>query len=248
MSQGTASEKATPIKPGDCHVVAIIGARGGSKSLPEKNIRQLAGKPLIAWTIEAAKDCPLVDRVIVSTDDKQIAEIARTYGAEVPFMRPDELAADDVPSVAFLQHAVEWLETHGNYHVDIVLFLQVTDMFRKKHMLEEVITRLLKNPELDSVFVGHPTHKNFWKKEGNQYRRLTQLEDIPRQLKIPLFREDSGLACATRVQVIKSGKRIGDNVDIVLNHDFCSSIDIHDGFDLWLAEKILTERNRTIND
>ena len=248
MSHSAASKKVEPVKPSDCHIVAIIGARGGSKVLPKKNIRQLAGKPLIAWTIEAARNCSLVDRVLVSTDDDELAGIASACGAEVPFRRPVELAGDDVPSIDYVQHAVEWLESQDNYRVDIVLYLQVTDVFRKKYMLEETVTRLLADPGLDSVFVGYPTHKNFWKKEKGRYCRLAELEDKPRQFKGPVFREDIGLACASRIHVIKSGRRIGDHVDIVLNPDFCSSIDIHDEFDLWLAEKIVTEGRRTIND
>lgn len=248
MSRNAPSNNAEPVKPSDCHIVAIIGARGGSKSLVKKNIRQLAGKPLLAWTIEAARNCSLIDRVIVSTDDDEIAGIAGACGAEVPFRRPAELAGDDVPSISFLQHAVEWLESKDNYRVDIVVYLQVTDVFRKRYMLEETIGRLLANPSLDTVFVGYPTHKNFWKKDAGGYRRMDELEDKVRQLKEPVFREDTGLACASRVNVIKSGRRIGDRVDIVPNPDFCSSIDIHDEFNLWLAEKIVTEGRRTIND
>ncbi len=248
MKSDASSRKASMVKPPDCHVVAIIGARSGSKGLPKKNIRVLSGKPLIAWTIEAAKNCPLVDRVLVSTDDDEIAEVAREYGAEVPFRRPAELAGDDVPSIGYLQHAVEWLESQDNYRVDVVLYLQVTDVFRKKYLVEEVITRLLKDQSLDSVFVGYPTHKNFWKREGGRYQRLTLPEEKVRQQKEAVFREDIGLACASRVHVIKGGRRIGDHVDIVPNPDFCSSIDIHDEFDLWLAEKIVSEGRAAIND
>ncbi|MFC2043812.1 acylneuraminate cytidylyltransferase family protein [Chloroflexota bacterium] len=240
--------KGRAIKPPDCHIVAIIGARGGSKGLPKKNIRLLSGKPLIAWTIEAAKNCELVDRVLVSTDDDEIAKVARKYGAEVPFKRPSELAGDDVPSISYLQHAVEWLESQDNYRVDIVLYLQVTDVFRKKYLVEKVISRLLKDPRLDSVFVGYLTHKNFWKRKDGRYQRLTLPEEKVRQQKEAVFREDIGLACASRVHVIKGGRRIGDCVDIVPNPDFCTSIDIHNEFDLWLAERILSEGQATIND
>src|SRR4030042_4642886 len=86
------------------NVVAIIPARGGSKGIQKKNTKMLAGKPLIAYTIEAAKGCTLVDRIIVSTDDEEIREVSLKYGAEVPFMRPPELAQDDTPTEPFLQH------------------------------------------------------------------------------------------------------------------------------------------------
>ena len=235
-------------KSPDCHIVAIIGARGGSKGLRKKNIRPLAGKPLITWTVAAARNCTLIDRVIVSTDDDEIAEIAGACGAEVPFRRPADLSGDDVPSISYLQHAVEWLEIEDNYRVDIIVYMQITDVFRKKYMLDNTIGKLLADPKLDTVFVAHPTHKNFWKKEAEGYRRVGEAEDKVRQLKEPVFREDLGLACASRVSVIKSGRRIGDCVDIVPDPDFCSSIDIHDEFDLWLAEKIISDGKRTIND
>jgi len=248
MSRDSAGHQAATVKPAHCHIVAIIGARGGSKGLPRKNIRLLAGKTLIAWTVEAARSCRLIDRVVVSTDDDEIAAIASGCGAEVPFRRPAELAGDGVPSIAFLRHAVDWLESHDNYRVDIVVYLQPTDVFRKRYLLEETIGRLLANPALETVFVGYPTHKNFWKKDAAGYRRVGEREQQARQLKEPLYREDAGLACASRTEVIKSGRLVGERVDIVPNPDFCSSIDIHDEFDLWLAERIVAEGRRTIND
>lgn len=90
--------------------LAIITARGGSKGLPRKNIKPLCGKPLIAWTIEHAHNSAHIDRTIISTDDKEIAETARQYGAEVPFLRPEELARDDSPSIDAVLHAITWLE------------------------------------------------------------------------------------------------------------------------------------------
>lgn len=224
------------------NVVAIIPARGGSKSLPQKNIKMLAGKPLIAYTIEAAKNCSLVDRVIVSTDDELIKKVALEYGAEVPFLRPAELAQDDTPTEPVLKHCAEWLEKNEGYQVDIVLFLQPTDVFRKKYMIEEVLKKILADETLDSVFMAYKTHKNFWRKVGDQYIRLAP--DIaygPRQKREHLYREDTGLACATKVEFIKQGRRLGDRVEIVPYEDEINWIDIHDEFDFWLAEKILTE-------
>lgn len=231
------------------NVVAIIPARGGSRGLPRKNIRLLSGKPLIAYTIEAAKASRLIDRVIVSTEDDEIARIAKEFGAEVPFKRPPELAGDEIKTEPVLKHALCWLEENEGCRVDIVVYLQITDIFRKKDMIDEVVRRLLENDELDSCFVAYKTHKNFWRRMGNKYVRLAPDIDYgPRQKKEPIYREDTGLACASRGWVIKQGKRLGEKVDIVINDDDASFIDIHDKFSLWLAERVLAEGKRTIND
>lgn len=234
--------------PAKARVVAIIPARGGSKGLPGKNVRLLAGKPLIAYSIEAAKASPLVDRVLVTTDDPAIAAAAKAHGAEVPFMRPAELAQDLTPTEPVLKHAVEWLETNEGYRVDIVLFLQPTDIFRKRAMIDGVIQALLDDPALESAFIAYPTHKNFWRQNGGGMTRLVDLAYGPRQTREPLYREDTGLACATRAAVIKQGKRIGERVRIIPNKDDASNIDIHTEFDFWLAERVLIEGKRTLND
>lgn len=107
-------------------ILGIIPARGGSKSIPRKNIKPFLGKPLIAWTIKALKESGVCDRVIVSTDDKEIAEVARTHGADVPFLRPPELAEDTTPTLPVLQHAVSWLKEKDGYEPDIVVLTQAT--------------------------------------------------------------------------------------------------------------------------
>ena len=231
------------------HVVAIIPARGGSKGLPGKNVRPLAGKPLIAYSIEAAKSSVYVDRVLVSTDDSEIARVATQYGAEVPFLRPAELAQDLTPTEPVLKHAVEWLEANEGYRADIVLFLQPTDIFRKRSMIDGVIKALVEDARVDSAFVAHPTHKHFWRKNGLGYIRLAaDMTYGPRQTREPLYREDTGLALATRAALIKQGRRIGEHVVIIPNADEASSIDIHTDFDFWLAERAILERKRTVND
>lgn len=117
--------------------VAIIPARGGSKRLPGKNIRELVGKPLIAWTIEAAIQSGCFDRVIVSTDDEKTAEISRQYGAEVPFMRPPELANDTATSDSVIKHVVEWLKENSNTEVKTVALLQPTSPLRTAQHIRE---------------------------------------------------------------------------------------------------------------
>ena len=111
-------------------IVGLVTARGGSKSIPGKNVKPLAGKPLIAWTIEAALQSRGLNRVIVSTDDNEIAEVARGWGAEVPFMRPSELAQDDSPHIDAVEHAIHWLAAHGNSRPDYVMTLQPTSPLR----------------------------------------------------------------------------------------------------------------------
>ncbi|MDD5258632.1 MAG: acylneuraminate cytidylyltransferase family protein [bacterium] len=224
-------------------IVAIIPARGGSKGLPRKNIKLLDGKPLIAYTIEAAKQCQLIDRIIVSTDDQEIAKVAKASGAEVPFIRPAELSQDDTTTEAVLKHCVEWLEQNEQYQADIVVFLQLTDVFRSKYMLQETVQKILSDPSLDSVFVATKTHKNYWRRvDGKMTRLAPDLQYGPRQKREPLYREDTGLACATRVAFIKQGKRLGEQVEIVINREELPSVDIHDSLDLWLAEILITEK------
>jgi CMP-N-acetylneuraminic acid synthetase len=230
------------------NVVAIIPARGGSKGLPRKNIKPLAGKPLIAWTIEAGKQCPLIDRVIVSTDDAEIAEVARKFGAEVPFMRPAEIATDFASTESVLKHAVEWLEEHEKYPVDIMVFFQLTDVFRKRSMVHEVVQNLLDDPTLESSFVVYPDHKNYWRFVDGEFKRTDSRGHGSRQNKERVYREDTGLACATRGSIIKQGRRLGDKVKPVMNEDVKSFIDIHEPFDLWLAEKVISEWGATVND
>jgi CMP-N,N'-diacetyllegionaminic acid synthase len=230
------------------HVVCIIPARGGSKGLPRKNVCPLAGKPLIAYSIEAAQACQLIDRIIVSTDDDEIATIAKQYGAEVPFKRPAELAADDATTESVLQHAVFWLEQNEQYRVDIVIFLQPTDIFRKQWMLKEVIRRVLENPSIDSAFVAFETHKNFWRIVKQQPVRMADIPYGARQKREHVYREDTGLACATRAELIKQGKRVGPRVSIVANTDAASFIDIEDDFTFWIAEQVLLSGKRTVND
>jgi CMP-N-acetylneuraminic acid synthetase len=132
------------------NIVATICARGGSKGVPRKNIRLLCGKPLIVHTIETAQKCPLINRIIVSTDDREIAETARKAGAEVPFMRPKELAQDDTAKLPVIKHAIQFLESQG-YSPDIVVDLDPTSPLRTEKDIEACI-RMVMAGEADNVF------------------------------------------------------------------------------------------------
>ncbi|BBO88339.1 cytidylyltransferase domain-containing protein [Desulfosarcina ovata] len=124
--------------------LAIIPARGGSKGLPRKNILDLGGKPLIAWSIEAALSCPNITRVMVSTDDQEIADVSKAYGADVPFLRPPKLATDSTLLDHVLEHTLRTLEDVENYSPDILVEMYPTSPFRSQEMVRHVIEKVEK--------------------------------------------------------------------------------------------------------
>lgn len=132
-------------------VLAIVPARGGSKTIPRKNIRQLGGVPLIAYSIESGLRAASVDRVIVSTDDDEIADVARRYGAEVPFMRPSELASDLALDLPVFQHALGWLAENEGYRPDVIVQLRPTSPFRPPGVVDDAVALLQYDPVTDSV-------------------------------------------------------------------------------------------------
>ena len=131
-------------------IIAVIPARGGSKGLVRKNIRPLLGKPLIAWTIEQALASKYTDRVIVTTDDNEIAEISRRYGAQVPFMRPEELSKDGSPTIEVLLHALSWLEEKSQVF-DYLMLLEPTSPLREKSDIDETIRLLISNKAAKAI-------------------------------------------------------------------------------------------------
>jgi len=143
----------------DKKVVAIIPARGGSSGIPDKNIREFARKPLIAWTIELALATKGISRVIVSTDSERIADISRAYGAEVPFLRPAEIALPDTPIEPVLAHAWDWLRMYENYSADALVLLFPTNPLRKIEHIDECLN-LYFSSSVDSVFTVNesPAH------------------------------------------------------------------------------------------
>lgn len=229
--------------------IAIIPARGGSKGLPGKNIRLLRGKPLISYAIQAALQSGAVDHVVVSTDDEAIARVAREWGAEVPYLRPAELAQDETTMEDTLKQALEQYEAHSGISFDICVFITPTDVFRRAEWIAEAVSILERRPDVDSAFAGHMTFKNFWEAlPSGGYQRVRSYMQVygQRQERIRngrvLFREDTGVACASRSWLWRQGRRIGDKVEIVVNQDSATDIDIHSEFDLFLAEQVMIWR------
>ena len=154
-------------------VLVIIPARGGSKGIPRKNIRPFAGFPLISFSVAAALQSELVTRTIVTTDDEEIAEVSRRYGAEIPFLRPDELAQDQTTDLPVFQHALTWLAEHEAYHPDVVVQLRPTSPVRPTGCVDDAIRLLLANPDSDCVrgvvAAGQDPHK-MWRLDPNTKR------------------------------------------------------------------------------
>lgn len=132
-------------------VLAIIPARGGSKSIPRKNISDFAGFPLISYSIAAGLAARTVSRVIVSTDDEEIASVAKKYGAEVPFIRPEEFSRDDTPDFPVFQHALDWLRSKEGYRPEIVVQLRPTSPLRKTDHINQAVWGLIEHPDADAI-------------------------------------------------------------------------------------------------
>jgi YrbI family 3-deoxy-D-manno-octulosonate 8-phosphate phosphatase len=144
-------------------VLAIVPARGGSKGIPRKNIHLFAGYPLIAYSIAAGLQAETVTRVLVTTDDEQIAEVARHHGAETPFLRPAELAGDRTLDLPVFHHALTWLAEHESYHPDAIVHLRPTTPVRPPDLVDRAAHILLDHPEADSVRGLTPAHQNPFK-------------------------------------------------------------------------------------
>lgn len=159
-------------------ILAVIPARGGSKGLPGKNIRDLFGLPLVAHSIRAAAMTPVVTRCVVSTDSTEIAEVARRFGGDVPFLRPAELAGDDAPMAPVVRHALEHVEQEEGRTYDAVLLLDPTSPARVPDQLTAAAQRLADHPDLDGVIsVSEPTFNPVWvgvKPDGGDSGALTR--------------------------------------------------------------------------
>lgn len=221
------------------HVVAVIPARGGSKGVPKKNVRPLAGRPLIAYTIDVAKQCPKLARVIVSTDDAQIAQIAKQEGAEV-VMRPAELAADDAPTEAALLHVLTMLQAEG-YEVDVVVTLEPTSPLRTAALIERCLDTLQRT-DADSVMTVVETRECLGTLEASgRFAYLRPGQPRRRQDRQPLYKE-SGAVYATKTGVLQAQRLIcgGRLYGVVITAE--EGTDINTPADFAIAEALMNGR------
>lgn len=232
------------------NILGLITARGGSKSIPHKNIVPLAGRPLLAYTAEAAQHSRHVTRLVLSTDDALIADVSKACGVEVPFMRPAELAQDNTPSIVVAQHAVTWLTTNEQWSADILLLLQPTSPLRETRHIDEALDLMLAS-QADTVVSVITVPHNFSPYNVMEVKdgQLTDFWQQPlpfdrfRRQNLPtLYARNGPAVLASRVSVLFEKNSFYGASIVPYVMDDASSVDIDTPFDLHLAEWLLKER------
>jgi CMP-N-acetylneuraminic acid synthetase len=227
-------------------IVAVIAARGGSKAIPNKNIKSFCGKPLIAWTIESALASEVANRVLVTTDDLKIRRVALRYGAESPFLRPKRLAAAKMGLEPVLLHAYEWLRDQEQYRADVLLLLPATNPLRRPFHIREAV-ELFFRKKAHSVVAVHETPANYtpyWTLVRSESGEVTLFSG--KSLKTMYTqRQDFPLQCYTRNDLIyvlrpenlyqKPSNLYGDRVELYVTSSTYDG-DINDENDWNLTE------------
>lgn len=222
-------------------IIAVIPARGGSKGVPRKNIRDIAGKPLIAWTIEEAKKSKYIDRLVLSSEDKEIINVATNWGCEVPFVRPDELARDDISGIEPILHALSLLPDY-----DFVILLQPTSPLRSVLDIDGCIENCIKQRANASVSVSESEKSPYWMYEidDNLYLKpVIKIENpIVRRQELPPVYALNGAVYMARCEWFLKKKSFLTEETMAFLMPRERSLDIDTEFDLRLCECILKMR------
>lgn len=231
------------------NTIAIIPARGGSKGLPNKNIRLLAGHPLIAYSIKVAQKSKLIDRVIVSTDSQEIAQVAKNYGAEVPFMRPSEFAQDQSRDYGVFKHAVDWLSTNEGYRADIIVQLRPTSPIRFAARVDQAVQQFMdsKADSLRAVTISPNTPYKMWvlSPDEKAMEPLLRIDGVkepynePRQALPKVYWQTGTLDIFTYETLIDKKSLTGDSI-IPFVIDTEHAVDIDDIISFRKAEEIIS--------
>jgi N-acylneuraminate cytidylyltransferase len=202
-------------------ILAVIPARGGSKGIPKKNIKQLCGKPLIVYSIKAALASTYIDRTIVSTDNEEIAEVSRRAGAEVPFLRPAEFAQDLTPDTPVFEHCLQWLKEKENFVPEFIVHLRPTGPLRTAEEIDKAIELLALHPEADSIrSVEEPDKPPFkmWQPDGKflkPFAGVAGMKDfhtMPRQMLPKVYQTTADIGIMRTSTVLEKKSVIGDTV------------------------------------
>jgi len=223
-------------------VIAVIGARSGSKSIQDKNIQPILGKPVLGWTVESALGAKMVDRVIVSTDSPEYAEVAKKYGAEVPFLRPKEISQDTSHDIEYLTHAIEWLAENENYLPDIIFKVSASSPLFSPQSYDECVGVIQGDETLDAVYAIYPADKHpykMWSIKGNKLelfipKDVTGLQEqynMPRQILPEAYVHGSNF-CLRYDTIMEKKSTGGDNIGFIrIPHeegfDIDSLVDLH---------------------
>lgn len=232
-------------------ILGLIPARGGSKGIPRKNLAMLGGKPLLAWTILAAQASKRLARIVVTTEDEEIASVARSWGADVPFMRPADLARDDTPALGPVLHAVQWLQQHEAFRPAYILLLQPTSPFRTAQDIHGVMAPVAESGADSVVSLCEVKQHPYWTlamredgtlasflgmKIGDLERRYPRRQDLP-----SAYAENGCLYLVQRDVLLERGSLYGDRLFGYLMPAE-RSLDIDTPWDLRLAEMLMRDR------
>jgi CMP-N,N'-diacetyllegionaminic acid synthase len=231
-------------------IMGIIGIRSGSKGVPNKNIKLLAGKPLVGWILDKAKKSKYINRLIVSTDSQEYADIATSIGAEVPCLRPDNLATDNAPEFEYVKHMLECLQNKERYKPDIVVRMMATSPMQTSEDIDKVIEILIKNESADSAVIISEMRQHPYKalkiiKDDKLGKRLVsyfgesgrEVTPIDRQSYVKAYVRSNIIACRIET-IINTDSLTGDNVKYhIIPQE--RSIDIDNEIDFSIAEILI---------
>ncbi|MEG4838603.1 acylneuraminate cytidylyltransferase family protein [Microcoleus sp. B9-D4] len=222
-------------------IVSIVPCRGGSKGIPRKNVLSLAGKPLIFYSIEQSKQSSHADRTIISTDDQEIATVAKSYGAEV-IVRPAEISGDTASSELALIHALDYLKDTENYEPDLVVFLQCTSPLRKDDDIDKAIIQF-QQEQADSLLSVSPGHSFLWEQIDGVARSINyDYRNRPRRQEMnPQFRENGSIYIFKPWVLREYNNRLGGKISLYVMAEPC--VDIDSMLDFEIAEFLLTKQH-----
>lgn len=226
-------------------ILGFIPARAGSKRIPNKNVKLLNGRPLIAYTIEAAQKSKHINRIVISTDSEKIASVARKYGAEVPFFRPESISKSGSTEMEFFEHALDWFLKNENYEPDLIVLLYPTSPFRKTESIDRAIQEMLKYPEADSLrsirlCSEHPY--KMWVIEDDYLKPFIKGEDpnihtFSYQVLPKVYIQNASIYI-TKPSTIRNKKSPTGDIIVPFIMDERESIDVNSSLDFQFAEMV----------